>query len=108
MKAHIAAHNGKILSKKEEISEGCNCWENGDPCHHQGEQPNKQNWGTFKKQYRGHKFDFKHKDKYGTTLSRHIWRLRDMKVNTGSNNQFPSSKLSNFWTIRTSFTIPVW
>ena len=43
MKAHIAAHNGKILSKKEEISEGCNCRENGDPCHHQGEQPNKQN-----------------------------------------------------------------
>ena len=80
MKAHIAAHNGKILSKKEEISEGCNFRENGDPCHHQGEQPNKQNWGTFKKQYRGHKFDFKHKDKYGTTLSRHIWRLRDMNV----------------------------
>ena len=50
MKAHIAAHNGKILSKKEEISEGCNCRENGDPCHHQGQQPNKQNlpwndWG---------------------------------------------------------------
>ena len=32
MKAHIAAHNRKILSKDEEISEGCNCQENGDPC----------------------------------------------------------------------------
>ena len=36
--------------------------------------------GTFKKRYGGHKSDFKHKDKYGTTLSRHIWRLRDMNV----------------------------
>ena len=34
----------------------------------------------FKKQYGGHRHDFKHKDKYGTTLSWYIWRLRDMKV----------------------------
>ena len=32
MKAHVAAHTRKILSNKEEPSEGCNCRENGDPC----------------------------------------------------------------------------
>ena len=37
MKAHIAAHNRKILSKKEEPSEGCNCRENGDPCPLEGQ-----------------------------------------------------------------------
>ena len=102
MKAHIAAHNRKILSKNEEVSEGCNCQVNGDPCPLGGQclqgpmvykatvttkesNPISKTYhgmtgGTFKKRYGGHKSDFKHKDKYGTTLSRHIWRLRDMKV----------------------------
>ena len=95
MKAHIAAHNRKILSKTEELSEGCNCRENGDPCPLGGQclqgpmvykatvttkesNPISKTYhgmtgGTFKKRYGGHKSDFKHKDKYGTTLSRHIW-----------------------------------
>ena len=102
MKAHIAAHNRKILSKTEELSEGCNCRENGDPCPLGGQclqgpmvykatvttkesNPISKTYhgmtgGTFKKRYGGHKSDFKHKDKYGTTLSRHIWRLRDINV----------------------------
>ena len=102
MKAHIAAHNRKILSKMEEPMEGCNCRENGDLCPLEGQclqgpmvykatvTTNESNpitkvyhgmtGGTFKKRYGGHKYDFKHKDKYGTTLSRYIWRLRDMNV----------------------------
>ena len=102
MKAHIAAHNRKILSKNEESSEGCNCRENGDPCPLEGQclqgpmvykatvttkesNPisktyNGMTGGTFKKRYGGHRHDFKHNDKYGTTLSRHICRLREMKV----------------------------
>ena len=102
MKAHIAAHNRKILNKKEESSEGCNCRENGDLCPLEGQclqgpmvhkamvttkesNPVSKTYhgitgGTFKKRYGGHRHDFKHKDKYGTTLSRYIWRLWDMKV----------------------------
>ena len=97
MKAHIAAHNRKILNKKEESSEGCNCRENGDLCPLEGQclqgpmvhkamvttkesNPVSKTYhgitgGTFKKRYGGHRHDFKHKDKYGTTLSRYIWRL---------------------------------
>ena len=30
--------------------------------------------GTFKKRYRGHKYDFKHKDKYGTFGGWETWR----------------------------------
>ena len=102
MKAHIAAHNRRILSKEEESREGCNCRESGDPCPLEGQclqgplvykatvttkESNPitkiyhgMTGSTFKKRYGGHKHDFKHKDKYGTTLSRHIWRLRDIKV----------------------------
>ena len=91
MKAHIGAHNRKILSKNEELSEGCNCRENGDPCPLGGQclqgpmvykatvttkesNPICKTYhgmtgDTFKKQYGGHKSDLKQEDKYGTTLS---------------------------------------
>ena len=36
---------------------------------------------TSKTRWYGHKSDFEHKDKYGTTLSRYIWKLKDMKSN---------------------------
>ena len=36
--------------------------------------------GQFKSRYSGHKHDMKNRDKYGTTLSRHIWRLRDTNI----------------------------
>ena len=102
MKAHIAAHNRRILSKEDESREGCNCRESGDPCPLEGQclqgplvykatvttkESNPitkiyhgMTGSTFKKRYGGHKHDFKHKDKYCTTLSCHIWRLRDIKV----------------------------
>jgi hypothetical protein len=76
MKAHIAAHNRKILSKNEVISDGCNCRGNGDPCPLGGQclqgpmvykatvttkesNPISKIYhgmtrGTFKKQYGGH------------------------------------------------------
>ena len=41
--------------------------------------------GTFKKRYYGHKSDIEHKDKYGTTLSRYIWKLKDIKSNMSEN-----------------------
>jgi hypothetical protein len=36
--------------------------------------------GVFKSRLSGHKHDMKNREKYGTTLSRHACRLRDMKI----------------------------
>ena len=36
--------------------------------------------GHFKSRFSGHKHDIKNSDKYGTTLSPRVWRLRDMKI----------------------------
>ena len=41
--------------------------------------------GTFKDRYYGHKHDLKHKEKYGTTLSRHVWKIKDIKSNLSEN-----------------------
>ena len=41
--------------------------------------------GSFKGRYYGHRHDFKNKDKYGTTLSRHIWKLKDIKSSLSAN-----------------------
>ena len=35
--------------------------------------------GPFKSRYNGHKHDMRHKEIYGTTLSRHVWRLGEIK-----------------------------
>ena len=107
MKAHIAAHNMKILSKKEDDEQEvtCNCRANGPPCPLGGECQissivykatvttkdgsniskfyHGMTGGPFKSRYNGHKHDMRHKDIYGTTLSRHVWRLREMKVKFG-------------------------
>ena len=103
MKAHIASHNMKILNKKDDRQpDTCNCRENGPPCPLGGEcqvesivykatVTTKENTpviktyhgmtgGQFKSRYSGHKHDMKNRDKYGTTLSRHIWRLRDTNI----------------------------
>ena len=103
MKAHIASHNMKILNKKDDGQPAtCNCRENGPPCPLGGEcqvtsivykasvttkesTPITKTYhgmtgGEFKSRFNGHKHDMKNRDKYGTTLSRHIWRLRDMRI----------------------------
>ena len=103
MKAHIASHNMKILNKKDDTETAeCNCRVNGPPCPLGGEcqiksvvykatVTTKENnpiiktyhgmtGGDFKSRFSGHKHDMKNREKYGTTLSRHIWRLRDMKI----------------------------
>ena len=86
---------------------GCKCKDDSDPCPLEGQclmksvvykatvttnQPKLKRktyygmtGGTFKKRYYGHKSDFEHKDKYGTTLSRYIWKLKDIKSNMSEN-----------------------
>ena len=107
MKAHIAAHNMKILNKKDDDEQEatCNCRANGPPCPLGGECQissivykatvttkdgsniskfyHGMTGGPFKSRYNGHKYDMRHKEIYGTTLSRHVWRLREMKVKFG-------------------------
>ena len=103
MKAHISSHNMKILNRKEDSQpDSCNCRANGPPCPLGGECQVKSivykatvttkedspiiktyhgmTGGDFKSRFSGHKHDMKNRDKYGTTLSRHIWRLRDMGI----------------------------
>jgi hypothetical protein len=43
--------------------------------------------GHFKDRFYGHKHDIKHKDKYGTTLSRYIWKLKDIKSKLSERRQ---------------------
>ena len=51
--------------------------------------------GHFKNRWYGHKHDYTNKDKYGTTLSRHIWKINDIK--SGLN----ASHRKNFkWNVR--------
>jgi hypothetical protein len=103
MKAHISSHNMKILNRKEDSQpDSCNCRANGPPCPLGGKCQVKSivykatvttkedspiiktyhgmTGGDFKSRFSGHKHDMKNRDKYGTTLSRHIWRLRDMGI----------------------------
>ena len=50
---------------------------------------------SFKKRWYGHKSDFSNKEKYGTTLSRHIWKLKDIK------SHLPVNRKKDFkWNIR--------
>ena len=37
--------------------------------------------GTFKKRHYAHDSDFRHRDNKGTTLSTHIWKLKDEDTN---------------------------
>ena len=43
--------------------------------------------GQFKHRWYGHKHDITHKEKYGTTLSRHIWKLKDMESSLNENRR---------------------
>ena len=51
--------------------------------------------GHFKNRWYGHKHDYTHKEKYGTTLSRYIWKIKDIKANLNEN-----SKKSFKWNVR--------
>ena len=94
MKDFISAHTKKCLCKKISDSEGCNCKEGttkfplGGLCLTKSvvykatvsaNQPNlKQRTyhgmteKFFKDRWYGHKHDFAHKEKYGTTLKIHL------------------------------------
>ena len=51
--------------------------------------------GSFKHRWYGHKHDFTHKEKYGTTLSRHLWKIKDIK------SGLSESRKKNFkWNIK--------
>ena len=101
----ISSHNKSIL-KTEEVVEpvnpGCNCGANMDPCPMEGgclvnnvvykatvtDQDSKVETytgltgSTFKKRYHGHTHSFRHRNsKTSTTLSSHIWSLRDQNKN---------------------------
>ena len=121
MKAHISAHNKRVLKNRIPTTQGCNCRLNSDPCPLDGQcltksvvykatvttnQPNLKEKtyhgmteGFFKNRYYGHKHDFEHKEKYGTTLSRHIWKIKDIKSNL-SENRKKSFKWNISWSIK--------
>ena len=105
MKDKIGNHNGKVLSKKSEVvldengnvikccSDQPNCPTKPDRCDHAGviyqadvHAENKimtYNGSTerqFKKRYSEHKSSFKKIPKCHTTLSSHIWRLKDKNI----------------------------
>ena len=42
--------------------------------------------GRFKNRWYGHKHDYSHRDKYGTTLSRYIWKIKDIKFRLNENS----------------------
>ena len=118
MKAHFSVHNRKILKNDENVAEGCNCRpSNKDPCPLDGEcltesvvykatvstnQPNMNERtyhgmteNSFKERWYGHRSDFKHEEKYGTALSRYVWKLKNMK------SSLPDSRKKNFkWNIK--------
>ena len=97
--------NRRIL--RNDVEEGCNCKTNSVPCPLDGNclvrsvvykatvttnQPNlrvKTYHGmtqeSFKQRWYGHNHDFKHKDKYGTTLSHHVWKIKDLEASSQKN-----------------------
>ena len=109
MKAHISAHNKKILRNDIQTAHGCNCQPNSDPCPLAGQclvssvvykatvTTNQLNLkektyigmtkNSFKKQYYGHKHDFENEEKYGTTLSRHLWKIKNIKKGLPENRK---------------------
>ena len=87
MKAHISVHNKKVLENHIPASEGCNCRPNSDPCPSNGLTKSgvykatvtinqldlkEKTYHGMTEGFSGHKHDFEHREKYGTTLSRHI------------------------------------
>ena len=104
MKQIISGHNKKILNKDRESRENnktCNCRKpNECPLNgkclvssivYEAKVTDKQNnkthnyigltENTFKSRYTVHKFSFNNKHKrHSTTLSDHIWKLKDSKI----------------------------
>ena len=125
MKAHISAHNKKILGNECQLTEECNCRPNGLSCPLNGQcltksivykatvtsnQPNLETKtyhgmtaNEFKRRYYGHKHDMSHKEKYGTTLSRYIWRLKDIRSKLSIRRQ-ENFKWKTKWEIKEKAT----
>ena len=111
MKAHVAAHNKRVLNMRTQSaeSESCNCRKDTTKCPLDGQcliksvvykatvttnQPHLKEKsyhgmteGQFKHRWYGHKHDIAHKEKYGTTLSRHIWKLKDIESGLNENRR---------------------
>ena len=92
----------KVKKEKEEevIGPGCNCQNHPCPLETQNcqtnqviyratvtDEDNKVNTytgltrNTFKKRFNGHTHTFNHRDAPSTTLSSHVWRLKDQNKN---------------------------
>ena len=87
--------------KKETADPDCNCREGVEVCPLEGkckeasviyratvkdENSNTETYtgltsNTFKKRYYGHNSDINNREKQGTTLSEHIWKLKDQNLN---------------------------
>ena len=105
-KQMISRHNQKVLKKSQEESiqtpqePGCNC--KPGPCPLDtgncqvdhvvyratvtDENQNTNTYtgltrNTFKTRYNAHKHSFRHRDKNSTTLSTHLWKLKDENKN---------------------------
>ena len=97
-KSKIARHNQKLLNNQEEqnTNHGCNC--TNEPCpletencqsHHvvyratvEDENQNIKTYtgltrNTFKRRFSAHKYSFNHRGENSTTLSTHLWKLKD-------------------------------
>ena len=101
----ISSHNKKVLKPVEEVENnnpGCNCRPGGDPCPMDGgclvdklvyrasvtdENNTVETYTgltsmTFKRRHYGHKRSFRRREcESSTTLSGHIWKLKDRNLN---------------------------
>ena len=99
----ISRHNQTQLKKEKEeegIGLGCNCQNHPCPLETQNcqtnqviyratvtDEDNKVNTytgltrNTFKKRFNGHTYTFNHRDAPSTTLSSHVWNLKDQNKN---------------------------
>ena len=101
-KSKIARHNQKLLNNQDEqnTNHGCNC--TNEPCpletencqiHHvvyratvEDENQNINTYtgltrNTFKKRFSAHKYSFNQRGENSTTLSTHLWKLKDENTN---------------------------
>ena len=103
IRQEITRHNGRIQSEEDvQIPAGCNCRNKEDPCPMEGkcltdhlvygttvvEDNFTQNTytgltrNTLKKRWYKHRSDFRNReDEHATTLSTHIWKLKDRGEN---------------------------
>ena len=117
MKAHIAAHNSRLLNNRNAVTtEDCNCIIK-ETCPLDGLCQTKSlvykatvtsnlprleegtyhglTEHTFKKRWYGHKHDISNKESKGTTLSKHIHKIKDLKESLQ-----PHARENITWNIR--------